>query len=227
MAALPQGAGMMDASLPAPTLTGGLILNRTLDLLRLNGLRAAFAMALLTSLGISMDLGWVTNAGAGFLINAAALGLQFWVTAAVLESLGLRISSGPRFPAFFLLGIVTSLGILLGVVLLVLPGIFLFVRWSIATPAVIATNDRLSDAMSYSWRETEPNSWPILLAFVVIYGAAAAGVAVGFLLEQQTTPYGTILLEVSLNGGLIAGWHAGVAIYAETQHKSRYSEVFA
>jgi hypothetical protein len=171
-------------------------------------------------------VGWLSGGGE-FLVNVAYLALQFWLTVGVLQSLGLGMSSGSRFPAFFLVGLVTTLGILVGLVLLVIPGIFLFVRWSIASVAVIATDDRVSEAMHYSWQETERHFWPILIAFLVIYSAAAAGAVAGYMLEQQAPLYvGTILFEISINGGLIAGWHAAVAVYAETRRQSRYAEVF-
>ena len=207
--------------------TAARILSRTSDLLRANWLPALAAMILLTALGLAADLEW-TGAGGQFLLSVGTMVMQFWLTSSALDSLGLRTVTATRFPAFFLVSIVTSLGVLIGVVLLVLPGIFLLGRWSIAAPAVIAADRRFAEAIDYSWRETSPHFWPILVALALVYGAAAAGAFTGIYLESGEAHYaGTLIFELSLNAGFIAGWHAAVAIYAETTRDNRHAEVFA
>jgi hypothetical protein len=218
---------MSDKRMHLVQYSPGQIIGRTLDLLRQNAVRAIIAMAAMTVPAVAIDLGW-GGLGAQFLLSVISLVMQYWLTASLLDDLGLRSTSGPRFPAFFLLGIVTGLGILLGMILLIIPGILLFVRWSISVPAVVAGDERVFDAIGFSWRETESHFWPILAAFLVIYGAAAAGAAAGYVLELQAfAEVGATILELSVSLGLIAGWHAAVAIYVESRRESRYSEVFA
>jgi hypothetical protein len=204
-----------------------MILNRTAALLRANLLPVMAAMIVLTILGMAADLQW-TDSGGQFLVSAATLAMQFWLTVMALDALGLRTTAAKRFPTFFILGIATSLGILLGVVLLVLPGIYLLVRWSIAVPAVIAADHRFTEAIAYSWRETEGHFWPILLAFIAIYGVAAAGAVAGVIMETEVDRFGgTLLFELSINSGFVVGWHAAVAIYAETLRDRLHADVFA
>jgi hypothetical protein len=217
---------MTDRPAIHPPLTTGLILDRTFALLRQNAARPAVAVIAMTVPAVAADLGWGGD-GLFFLVNVVTFVAQYWLTAALLDELGLRETSRARFPAFFWLGILSGLGIILGVILLVIPGVILMVRWSIAGPAVIATDGSAVEAMSYSWRETVGHFWPILAAFLTIWAATAAGVAAGYLLEWNgMTEVGAPLFELSLNVGLIVGWHAATAIYAETRRESRYTEVF-
>src|SRR4030095_4596632 len=103
---------------------------RTVGLLGENFLRVAVAMAVMTAVGTAADV----QAGSGlvFLAHVRTRALQYWVTASLLDDLGMRLAGKARFPAFFVLGLVTGLGILAGLVLLVVPGIVLLVRWSLA-----------------------------------------------------------------------------------------------
>ena len=218
---------MTDVAPITSPLTAAEIFSRTGSLLRANAALVAIALVLLVAVGLPTDLGYV---GPELLIvaNVATLVMQYWLTQSLLDRLELRTASRPRFPAFFLLSIVTTIGVILGLVLLIIPGIVLLVRWSIAVPAVIATEDGLVEAIASSWRETEARFWPIFQVFLVISVLAILGVVVGLLVEMQISrEVGAVMFELSFNTGLIVGWHAAVVIYAETRSETRYKEVFA
>jgi uncharacterized membrane protein len=66
--------------------------------------------------------------------------------------------------------LLTNIGILLGFVFLIVPGIILLVRWSISVPYVIS-DDQIGviEAIQRSWEETGDAFWPILLTLLIFY----------------------------------------------------------
>jgi len=219
---------MIDLSTEGGRLSPAWLLRRIAELLRGNAIRAAVALVAMTALGLLSDMS-ESGRGAFFLVSIATLVLQYWLTVSLLDRQDLRLAQGPRFAPYFFLGIVTSLAIALGLVLLVIPGIVLMVRWSIATPAVIADEVGITDAIGYSWRETEGHFWPILGTLLVVYSPYVASLLAFYLSDtnQEWQLPALFGAELALNISLIAGWHAGVAIFAETRPRPGISEVFA
>jgi len=218
---------MTDISWEGGRFSPAWLTRRTVDLLRVNFLRVAVAFVAMTAVGTAADV----QAGSGlfFLANVVVLVMQYWLTATLLDDLGLRLSGKARFPAFFVLGLVTGLGILVGLVLLIVPGIVLIVRWSIAVPAVISGEQGTMDSVAYSWRQTEGKYWSILATFLVLYAPGLA-VAVGSYAFPSPPSFilpATIISELAMNAAFIAGWHGAIAIYVETRRGTGVSEVFA
>jgi uncharacterized membrane protein len=80
----------------------------------------------------------------------------------------------PLFGRVFGISILTTLAVLLGGLLLVIPGVFLLIRWWVAVPVALDRDLRVTEAMRESWELTAPH-WPsilglflIILAFIVI-----------------------------------------------------------
>lgn len=222
---------MSDAAPADPPISAGDILTRTFHLLRRGALRAAIAIVLLAAPGIVIDAGLVTGEGESAMIVLGSflpIAMQFWLTGALLEELGCQPSGRLRFPAFFLLGIVTSLGIVLGLVLLVVPGIVLIVRWSISAPILLGSDERAIDAIRLSWRATEGRFWPILGAFLAIYAPAFLLVAAAYALQYALpSPIPAVIMaNILLQGCIIAGWHAAIAIYSLVRDPTALSRIF-
>lgn len=192
------------------------ILASTWQLLRAHSPRAGLAIAVLTGLGFLIDSGIVESSGFNAVINGATLAFQYWLTRSLLQELDYAMPERPRGWAFVGLGIVSGLAILLGLVLLVVPGVILLVRWSIAMPCLLSSDDGIFDCMRRSWHQTEGHFWPVFTGFLAVYlpplvlglgGLAAA--------EWGGQPYAGILLAgLALNMALVAGWLAAVAIFA-------------
>jgi hypothetical protein len=66
------------------------------------------------------------------------------------------------------LGILVGLGIMVGLILLIIPGIFLALRWAVASPALVAERAGVFIAMERSAKLTEGHRWAIL-GLVLIY----------------------------------------------------------
>jgi hypothetical protein len=218
----------MTNGLRTASLSAGDILEQTLGLLRRMWDRAALALVILAGLGIVVDSGKVTGDAANALtlaISILAFILQYWIVRGLLQDLGYRIPSRPRFPAFFLMGLVTTVGILLGLVLLIVPGIVLMVRWSISAPVVIGSECRVIESIGESWRATEGVFWPIFLAFTAIYGPLFVIPLAGELAMENRLA-GAAILNLPVNACIIAGWHAAVAIYLQLCRTEMLSEIF-
>ena len=72
----------------------------------------------------------------------------------------------PQFARVFGIGFVSGLGILLGGLFALIPGIFLLLRWWVAVPVALDRDLGLSEAMRESWRLTAPHWAPILGLFL-------------------------------------------------------------
>lgn len=97
-----------------------------------------------------------------------------------LAARGRLQDGGSRFWPFLGMSILSWLGIIVGLVLLIVPGLILLVRWSAATGFVIGRREGVIEALGSSWEATKGHSWPIFLAAVLMFLAvAAAGGVVG------------------------------------------------
>jgi hypothetical protein len=65
--------------------------------------------------------------------------------------------------------IVTGLAIGVGLVLLIVPGIYLALRWAVAGPSKVLTGRGISDAMEHSTRLTEGRRWAMFLVYLIVY----------------------------------------------------------
>lgn len=191
------------------------ILGGAWHLFRAHWPRAALAIIVLVGLGFLVDSGIVTNSSFNTVISGATLAFQYWLTRSLLEQLGYAMPGRPRGWAFVGLGIVSGLAILLGLLLLIVPGLILLVRWSITTPCLLSSDDGIFDCMRRSWHQTEGHFWPIFTSLLAIYLPALA-VGLGGIVAAAwgSEPYAGILLaDLFFNISLVAGWVAAVVIF--------------
>jgi hypothetical protein len=76
----------------------------------------------------------------------------------------------PRFGAAFGFNLLSNLAIVVGLILLIVPGLLIFVRWAVGLPALLRENLSVSEAMARSSILTEGNRWRILGLSLVIWG---------------------------------------------------------
>lgn len=84
------------------------------------------------------------------------------------------------------LGILMGIAQMIGIVLLVIPGLFLIVRWLVSAPALVAEEKGVTAAMGRSADLTEGSRWPIF-GLVLLYIVPALLIYFGFGLLIQTT----------------------------------------
>lgn len=141
----------------------------------LTGVRGAGALAL-----FSMPNYWISVA-ISWLFGLLASASMTTVAVAAIErrpvSLGESIVRAmTKLLPLFLLSIVWALGVGLGFVLLLVPGIMLIIAWMVAWPAVIIEDAGPLDALGRSAYLTKGARWPIF-AILLIVGVASAVVS--------------------------------------------------
>ena len=77
-----------------------------------------------------------------------------------------------RIGALIGVSLLTGLGVGLGLFLLVVPGLILFTRWSLAVPAVMLEGKSPLDAMRRSAQLVKGHGWPVFGIFVTVTVAA-------------------------------------------------------
>ena len=125
--------------------------------------------------------------------------------------------------------ILSELGILVGLLLFVIPGVVALVRWSMAVPIVLSERNGTMNALRESWYRTEGHFWPILGLLLIIYTPfLVLLMAVGALMPSTLVLTTSILVNAVVSLTLVAGWHAAVALLlASDPPMQPLEEVFA
>jgi hypothetical protein len=207
-------------------LNSGDVLAETFAMLRRSGIRAGIALFVMTVAGVVADLAAESGGQLNLLVSAAFFGMQYWLTRELLDELELKGDSGGRVWQMFGVCFLTNLGILLGFVLLIIPGVFLLVRWSLSVPHVLADDEvGVIDSIGRSWEDTGADFWAILIALLVFYvPAGIAIVATGLGIGGMAA---SIPFNLFVGAGAIGGWHVSVAVFAARRPTPQLAETFA
>lgn len=112
--------------------------------------------------------------------------------------------------------IVFTVGIAVGLVLLVVPGVWLVTVWFVALPAMLVENETILDSLGRSKRLVTPHFWPVL-AIVAMIVAAFIGSGVLFAYFVPTLSINSVAPIVGVNlfaeATLVAGWVLSLATY--------------
>jgi len=206
----------------------GYMLALTGRLLRETLWLAASAVAILAAIDIVGDRvpGFEQAVGIPRLI--ASLAFQYGVTFKLLEREGLAERGGrARFWALLGLSILSGLGVLLGLVLLVLPGLYLLVRWTVAVPVLVAERTGVTEALTRSGEEIEGRFWPVLAVCLVFWATFLLATALIVALGKQGSLGLSLASNLVLDAGLVGYWYAAVAVYVAGRPFTHVADVFA
>lgn len=167
-------------------------------------------------LGLAADDG-----GLGVLLWALiALGVSlvgyFWLQGALVEavrdvrdgradvSVGeLFARTRPRLPALIVAGVLAGIGIALGLVLLIIPGLFLLSRWFLIAPSIVLEGRSAGESFGRSWELTRGHVLPTLgLVVLTLLIAFVGGGIVGALVSAILAPL----------PDLLTGWISNVVV---------------
>ncbi len=107
---------------------------------------------------------------------------SYFLLAAMLQSRGRLPSSDTRILAYVGLTILSTLGMMVGFLLLIIPGIIILVRWSAAPAFLLSVRTGIVESLGRSWEATSGAGWAIFLAGLILaigYGILV-GIFVGF-----------------------------------------------
>jgi hypothetical protein len=210
------------------------ILRRTFAMLRTD---MTLAFVVLLALAVPMTLldAYAPTSGAGFAYVGGVIAVfaQFMVTSRLLRRAGLMRAEGQagRGASFFVALLLTGVGIAIGFLLLVLPGIYLWARWSLVAPLVIGEGAGVSDAISESWARTQGLVAPVASALVLINACVLGSIAISLYLyptEGLVPPPIAAAANLLVYAPQVLTWYCTVAIYAVTNRlEPDLEQVFA
>ncbi len=172
------------ASNPKPELTVGRLISEAIETAKgssevvlptIGGLTVLAVIAQYLALNGSIGLAGLMQ----IVLLIAAVGASYIVLETMLKKAGLQSYSGPRrFLPYLGLTILVILGVIAGMILLIVPGVYLAVRWSLAQARLVARGDGVMDSLKASWDLTKGYSLRIFLA-ILAFGLI--GIVIGFI----------------------------------------------
>jgi hypothetical protein len=174
----------------------------------------AAAVGLMTAFGAAADLAPDEfGAPALILFGLSSLYLQALVTASALELEPFR-TSGRRFLSLIGMSIVTSVAVALGLLLAVIPGLLLLVRWSVSVPVLLDEELGPYESLQRSW-ELTGDRWTLAIAVTaVLIPASGPQWLVYWLTAYPAVPV-PLVLAMNLYSSLLLvfQWLLGAALY--------------
>jgi hypothetical protein len=133
---------------------------------------------------------------------------------AMVERTGLRSrGEGDVFLAYFGLTILYGLAVALGLILLVIPALFLIARWSLAQPLVVARGDGVMKAFGQSWERTSGNDFPIIVA-VLLFWLVPIGISIAAgVMFPKGDLTGIVITQLATTVASLLTLAMGVALY--------------
>jgi hypothetical protein len=140
--------------------------------------------------------GWVLGVIAGILeLIAYALYTGFVVSVVQDVRDGVRdktigdlfSTAGPAIPALIGFGILFAIGVGIGLLLLVIPGLILFTMWSVGGPSIVIERVGPIEAFGRSWRLVRGDAWAVFGTLLVVLVIV---IAIGVVLGAIANPIG-------------------------------------
>lgn len=132
----------------------------------------------------------------------------------MLRKTGLLSRKGEDvFLTFFGLSLLSGFAVFVGFILLIIPGLFLIARWSIAQPLVVARGDRVMQALGESWERTRGNEFQILMAMLALLVLFIGIVIAGSALFEKTDAIGIAVTQAGSSAMSAVGLAMGTALY--------------
>lgn len=212
-------------------MTVGGILNQSLDLYQRFFWRfvatAAVVFAVLDlvgAIGATVDStgGQIFWALVGLVLSIVG---TFWVQGALTEAVRdvrdgridttigeLYERTRPRLPALIVAGILAALGIGLGLILLIVPGLYLLTRWVLITPVIVVEKRSAGESFGRSSELTAGHRWTVLgviavtLVILLVGSAIVSGILSAILPEFLGAWLGSLAVHVLLTPFLALAW---------------------
>ncbi|WP_447727980.1 hypothetical protein [Sphingomonas koreensis] len=207
------------------------IIERMFGLLRDNAVPVAITILALAALGTAWDY-YNPNSWLSLPLNIASAIAQYWIIRQALAREGLLAANLAGAPASYIgVSIVSGLGIMLGFVLLIIPGILLSLRWMPAVPLVLGA-ERLhaNDALGEAWNQTSGH-WQAIGAAYLLTLLPFAGAMFAYAWETVEIPEQLAALGTAnllLNLWMISSWMLSIAVYQGFASREReFEDIFA
>ena len=187
---------------PAKRITVGGVVNETFSIYGQNAV-ALLGSALVVFVIVGVAAGLLQNAGGavlGLLAGIIRLVGYALFTGFVVqlvqdvrdgrrdETVGDLFSSAtPAILALIVFGILFGIGVGIGFVLLIIPGLILITFWCVGAPAIVIERAGPIEAFGRSWRLVRGDAWSVFAALLVVLLIV---IAIGVVLGIIATPIG-------------------------------------
>lgn len=103
-------------------------------------------------------------------------------------------AASPAILSLIVFGILFGLGVGIGFLLLIVPGLFLLTFWSVGAPAIVVEGIGPLEAFGRSWRMVRGNAWSVFGVLLIIFLIV---LVISFILSAIATPIGDGALIVA------------------------------
>jgi hypothetical protein len=108
--------------------------------------------------------------------------------------------------------ILAAIGITIGLVLLIVPGLVLLTFWSLIVPFIVLAGSGVFEAFGNSWRTVRGYAWRVFGTYVLVFLILIAfGIVLGIILSPLDSQFWRSLLNNVVTGTLISPFLALVA----------------
>ena len=205
---------------PPRQLKIGTIIDKTLGVAEFSIVPAALYVVGLTivsatikyfTLGMTRPLEVLGVAVVTFAVSVTA---AYFALNAMLEKTGLRSrTTEDVFLAYIGLSILYTLGVVAGFIAIILPGLVIMARWSLAQPMMLARGDGVTQALGASWERTKGNEFQIIVAVLALFVVPVAITITSTVMFGQDSPVGIVLSQFLSSVMSALGLAMGVALY--------------
>jgi hypothetical protein len=188
------------APAPANRVTVGRVINETFSIYGQNAV-ALLGSSIVVFVIVGVASGLLQSAGGvvlgllGALIQLAAFALYAGFVVKLVqdvrdgrrdETVGDLVSSAaPAILPLIAFGILFGIGVAIGLVLLIVPGLILLTFWSVGAPAIVVERVGPIEAFGRSWRLVRGEAWSVFGTLVVVWLIV---IVIGFVLAAIATP---------------------------------------
>jgi hypothetical protein len=123
-------------------------------------------------------------------------------------------SDDDAFLPFIGLSIISTLGFMLGMIAIILPGLFVMARWSIAQPLLVVRGTGMMASLAESWERTKGNEFQIIVVVLVLALLPVALIIGASVMFEQADPVRVIATQVVGSAMSAVFLAMGVALYA-------------
>lgn len=160
-----------------------------------------------TTMDSSQSLGSNLYQLVAFIVSLLA---NFWLLREMLRSDGV---TGGGFWTYLGMSIVAGIGVIVGMILLIVPGIFVLVRWSAANGYVVRQGMGAIDSLKASWQATSGHGLAIFLAgLILVIGLIVVSAVLAGITALMSAIVGGIIAVLlnALGGALALAFSVGV-----------------
>lgn len=222
------------ATLPPRTLKIGKIIDKTLGVIE-----RSMSPVLLYIVGLT-----AINSGIGYYLLSVTAPMQqmqiglakfvigivfaYFLLDAILRKTGLLSREGGQVLLPYVgLSIITAIGVVLGLIVFILPGLIFMARWSIAQPLLVGRGAGIKEALSASWERTKGNEVQIIGAALALILPLVVILILASVFFGSETVVGIVVTELATSAMTVVSTGVGVAIYGLMTGGEREAQVFA